>query len=306
MSTTSSKGESLLISLPIAFFLLVLQGCAVLTDSQIDAVASFARAAQNYGTLPGTVIQSHAQIFLTEKTLIGAGLNDPELAVKKINGGVNEYRMLLTTAAEADSALSVLDIYVAMLKRLSSDEFTDQLEMETVELGSQLDRAIAERNKHSTNQIDSFGAVVAAIVRGGGGIYIRHRQAEALKKAVTEADPMIEEMQKPVVELMDVFIQEAPNNEEDLRTAYQDLLRENRISHPLGDSEKFARLLFQAKGLVPLAKMSKQAIISFRKAHKSLYDKLQEPRDLSGTIEEIQVLSNEIQAARRLKKQIGG
>ena len=100
MNNIRQHGISQLI--PLLFTLFFAKSCTVLTQSQIDEVGKFARAAENYGNLPGAVMHAHAEVFLAEKTLNAAGFNDPESVTRKIDKGINDYQQLLKKSAAAD------------------------------------------------------------------------------------------------------------------------------------------------------------------------------------------------------------
>lgn len=57
--------QALILVIPFMY----LQGCAVLTKSQVDAVGDFAKAADNYSQLPGSVINASNSNLKTPKGL---------------------------------------------------------------------------------------------------------------------------------------------------------------------------------------------------------------------------------------------
>ena len=56
------------------------------------------------------------------------------------------------------------------------------------------------------DNIDGFGAAVAEVVRAGGGMLIRYKQAQALKEAVSGAEPVMQKLSISVIELMGLYI----------------------------------------------------------------------------------------------------
>lgn len=305
--------------------LLYAQGCAVLTQSQVDAVGDFAMAADNYSDLPGSVIEMHANAMLAENIYSIASLtrdpndpidpNDPHPAPKQISKKVSNYLDFIKKSAEADAALDVIDTYVKLLTKLTSNDFTEKLQEEAASLGTEIDGAVNQYNAVTGESLDSFGAAVTAIVRAGGGIIIQYKQAKALKKAVDSAEPVIEKMSKSVTDLMNSYIGVIDEDgnplkglgqevEEGLVDEYLGLLNSHKSNNSVQDVQNVAQLLLKAKSIKPLAEKTKKAMLTFEAAHTKLYDKLQERQALKGTIEEIKVLYGEIKSAQKLKKEI--
>lgn len=319
----SMRNHSLYQSLSVSIFLLSLQGCAVLTQSQVDAVKEFSRAAKNYQDLPGSVINAHAEVMFAENIYAIASLkpeapslgSDPNSRISnKIDSGTEGYLQLLREAKKADAALNVIGRYVALLSKLSSDDFNDRLQQETVSLGTEIDGAVAEYNRISGENIDGFGSIIAATVRAGGGIFIRHKQTEALKEAVDRAESVIAHMSGAVVGLMNDYIGIDEQGGANIGYAqmavdgvlneYKGLLDGNRVKNSIRDVKRVSRLVIKAKSIKPLATKTKQAMLTFQKAHTRLHQKLQACQTLEGTIEEIEVLAGEVMAAKKLKDRI--
>ena len=84
--------------------LLFASGCAVLTSSQVKEVNKFAVAARNYGTLPGAVINSHADIRETEKILMVSIKKDGDSALGQLEKILQYRESYKTEADRADSA----------------------------------------------------------------------------------------------------------------------------------------------------------------------------------------------------------
>lgn len=299
-------------------------GCAVLTPSQVSAVGDFAIAAENYSDLPGAVIDTHTQTMFAENIYASASLNDPDAASGKLNRAVESYLSSLKTAEQADLALGVIDNYVKLLKKLTSADFTQQLEQETTRLASEIDAGIEQYNHQTEGSLQGFGASVAEGVRAGGGIIIRYKQAQALKNAVNGAEPVMQRMSAAVTELMDLYICGALDAqgicalgsdnkpfpgfgqlaEEGLVNEYQIFLKSGKGSNSVKEAQVFTTLLLKAKSIKPLAEKTRQAILSFQAAHTALYKKLQESMTLEASIEEINTLYEEVKSAQRYKNTI--
>lgn len=304
-----------------ALFLLAplfyIQGCAVLTPSQVSSVGDFALAAENYTDLPSSVMNLHTHAMLAENIYAAASLSDSGSTADKIGKDVNEFLLSLKTSAKADAALTVIDRYVKLLSKLSSNDFTVRLEEESVILAAEIDGGVSQYNAASGDNIDGFGVAVAEIVRAGGGMIIRYKQAKSLKEAVNSAEPVMQKMSTSVVELMDLYICGVVDEqgkcvipgfgemvETGLVDEYQGLLNSGKGNNSVKDIQSFNDMLLKAKSIKPLAEKTKQAMLTFQAAHTKLYDKLQESQTLVGTIEEINVLYGEVKSAQQFRNTI--
>ena len=303
---------------------LYLQACAVLTPSQVNAVGSFASAAENYADLPAKVTELHAHIMFAENIYASASLMDSSSAPNKISRDVDKYMRSLHTSAKAYAALNILDSYVELLKKLSSAEFTEKLEQETAILATEIDGGVSQYNEVSGEEINAFGSAVAESVRSVGGVITRYKQAQALKDAVTGAEPAILKISASVTGLMDLYICGAVDDhgvcvvdgtgntfpgfgelvEQGLEDEYQGLLSSGMIDNSVEDIQTFTELLLKAKSIKPLAMKTKQAMLAFQIAHTKLYAILQERQTLVGTIEEVNTLYARVKSAQSLQATI--
>jgi len=311
--------------LMVCIAVVYIQGCAVLTPSQVGAVSDFATAAKDYSELPVTVMDIHTQSMFAENIYASASLSDADLAAKKINKDVDIYIKSLDTFAQAEVALGVIDSYVQLLKKLTSADFTKKLEQECAVLGTEIDGGVSQYNEITGATMDGFGVIVAQGVRASGGIIIRYKQAKALKRAVQSAQPIIKTISQSVTELMDLYICGAVDDQGDcilgdddqpypgfgqlveqgLVTEYQSYLKSAKGNNSVKEIQIFSKLLLKAKSIKPLAQKTRLVIQTFQAAHTKLYEKTLERQDLDGTIEEIMVLYGEIRSAQRFGNAIG-
>lgn len=320
------KKNKFIQTLTLLIILLFIQGCAVLTQSQVDAVKSFAIAADNYSDLPGSVINLHADSKLEESYFLSSNLIVPEEVVEKINKKATNHLALQKHAETVNSALSVIDAYVKLLQKLTSDDFTNQLKEESIALGAAIDGGIARYNAvaGTDKKVDSFGSTAAGIVRGIGGIIIRKKQTEALQKAVTDAEPVMQTMTEAVIGLMDSYIGPLKDDKgnvikddkgnvidgladgavKELKTAYEESLKSGKTNNSVKNVKNITQLLIKANSIKSLAERNKKAIKTFQVAHTKLRANLQKNEDLKEGIEEISVLYGEIRAAQKLKNDL--
>lgn len=309
--------------------ILALTGCAaVLTPSQVKEVATFAQAAQDYGTFPGAVIRSHAGLRARQKLLEAATFAGGDTALRQVEAAVDIRRELERRATAADTALGVLNDYAALLVRLTADTYTNDLQGSAEKLGRSVDRGISRYNELRGAQLESFGSLVAAGVRGVGGTYIRHEQAQALKRAVTSADPAIEAMIGEVEKLLALYLAPAdlkelkltitasgtPPEQLDLIRNVADDLRESyrRLTDTAGGAHQVEAAVLAADGLagaddtILLAVKALQAAETYRAAHRKLTESVTRRHWLRSSIDQVKALADEVNDANRLRKKIEG
>jgi hypothetical protein len=222
-------------------------------------------------------------------------------------------------AREADAALGILDDYAALLARLTSDEFTAQLEEESRRLGTAVSDGVAAFNRTFGGSVPSFGPVVAGVVRGLGGAYVRRQQTILLKDHVAEGDPVVAALTRRVEELLTTFVRattesSADGGKIDLQPWTQQeedklakvfrkrAMQERRASDTLID--RSAAILEDSEKTRLLGETAVRAAQQYREAHHELLAALSQRADLKQRIEEIRVLAGEIKAARKLMKDL--
>jgi hypothetical protein len=285
-------------------------GCAVLTDGQVAAVTQFAEATKGFGTSPGTVITAYATLRGERALLESATRADGSVAARDLENGLRQEIGLESQAAASDAAMGVLDDYAEMLRLLSSSKFTDDLQNQTIALGSSIDNGIATFNRLSGSRVGSFGDIVAGIVRGAGGIWIRHEQDKALVAAVTQAKAPVDALTANVEALMAFFL--GPPNEPGNNLFSREsqevegfLARSPPAGRPFVVLERTQAAMRRAFDGQKLAESCKTAAAQYRNAHNELAQAFTGGKtDLKGLVAQIQVLSREIKAAKRARDDV--
>jgi hypothetical protein len=287
-----------------------LGGCGgILTDSQVAAVNQFAEATKGFGTSPGTVITTYAALRSDRALLESVTRTDGTQAGNDLAQGLRQEEQLEKQAAASDAAIGVLDDYARMLGVLSASKFTDDLQNQAIALGGSIDNGIATFNKLSGSQINSFGDIVAGIVRGAGGIWIRHEQHKALVAAVTQAKAPVDTLTASVEGLMDVFLGSAAVPDSNVfvresRTVQGFLARPTGPTRALDVLERTQLVMRQAYDAQRLAESCKRAAAQYRAAHDQLVQAITRNADLKELVKEIQGLSQEIKAGKRVRDQV--
>lgn len=279
--------------------ILFLTGCASLTQSQIDEVNKFAKITENYNTLPPEIYRSYAEIYLIKKSMTIATKMQDNSA--EITTATENYQKIIAKMQELEAALGVLKSYAKLLQNLSSSEFNENLAKEAVVLGEEIDNGIQLLNKQNQElNLDNFGTVAAAIVKGAGSIYIKHKQATALKKCVTGAEPDIEKITKSIVALcenMNIIIDQA---RDDIMDTYETLVKQGKLKNNPEEIEALIKLLVKADNIKEAAAACIKATEKYRQAHTKLFTVIKERKSLKDGIKEIMDLYEEIKKVQTL------
>jgi hypothetical protein len=302
-------------------------GCSVLTQSQVKGVNTFANAAKNYIDMPGAVIAEHATIREKRQILFASTYTDGDSALNAIKNAVDQRKELTDRGCQVDATMNVLKDYAELLVKLTSDDFTKELQTSSETLANKIDKGIGQYNKIANADLNLFGSSVAAMVRGIGGIYIRGEQEKALKHAIISADPVIQSMTRTVEETMALYLSpdQLKNIEElnpdkgqmglmpggildqekkEIMNKYKSIVKRYEGKQPPCLAFAVADEIENTDSTVNLAVKVIKAADSFRQAHAVLAKSVLKKQDLPGVIKQIQVLVDEVKAAQELKKKL--
>lgn len=312
----------------LALFLIFLNGCAVLTRTQVKEVETFAGAAQKYSTLPGSVAESYAGISRDRQLLDASTLKEGELALESIEEALSSLEKLKKQAAEVDRILHLLNVYGELLLKLTSGKFTEDVHKHTKALGSEIDGGIKYYNEHYNKSFDIFGGAAAAVVRGAAGLFIKRKQSKALKKAVTGADPLIRAMIVEVEKFLLLYLDEKDLDDlkltmkdssevvtmgwigkagSQLKGTYKNVVkkyREKDLPVPFETVLNFAHRLQAVRDTIRLAKDTLRAGRAYCNAHAKLAESVKSKTSFKTAIAQIRTLTEEISAARKLAKEL--
>jgi uncharacterized protein YlaN (UPF0358 family) len=300
----------LYVFLVTGFLLATIQGCAVLTKDQVQAVNNFAKAGKQYTDLPSTVIETHAEIMYLDNVYETAAtdLASVDSVPDQLDKAIKTKKAFLAEAKQTDKTLKVIDVYISLLTKLTSDVFSEKLAKEATELSKELDSAIEAYNETVDSdqaKLSGWGKYVAAGIRGAGGIFIKIQQTKSLKNAVDHAEPQITKMSKLITKFMATYSKLlGPAAVEGLTSTYMTLITTDISKNTVESLENFALAREKAKSIKILSEKSSKAIKSFQKAHSKLYESIQKKRSIKGSISEIKSLSDEIKDAKKLIKDL--
>ena len=284
-------------------------GCAVLTSSQVKEVKRFADAAKGYGTLPGDVVMAYGEVSEENRLLNSTGyvfhLGDntaTNQALKEMEQARKSREDFNKAANQANEALKILDIYAENLVTLTSDEYTNSLDESAAALGQSIDKTLTAYNNAYDKKLSMIGSTAAQVVRGVGGIYLRHKQTKLLKEYVDKADPVIAALCQ---DIENVIIDKVTPNLEDLKNKLEAGFRTLATNHSrldLLNIERVNVLFYKLDSANSLASAAVSSAQQYRKAHLALKEALVEKKDLKSEIAQINSLVEEINAALKLKK----
>lgn len=304
----------------LGLVLLGAAGCAVLTSSQVKEVQSFAKTSEEYTELPGSLAKAYGAMLRDKKLLTVASR---EFGQKDASGGIDttaangawsdikdayeQEQRLDEVGKQMDAALAVLDDYSQLLTRITSSEYTDELDASTTKLGEKLDDATKEFNNtyKQGNPLDLIGGNIGWAIRTAGGIFIRHKQYEILRDVTKTADPLVAGLMSAVEDIASNKMQAAfVNYEENFLGREFKSVANNSHRLEMGTVSFVYDDLARAKAGRDLAGRVATAARTYRDAHRRLVETTRIRMDLKQAIEEIQALKKEVDAGKKIKSAI--
>lgn len=304
----------------IICLLFIVSGCAVLTKSQVQAVNEFASATQGFSTYPESVLTSYIEIREEGKifklaTDTYTESNDIERAWDDITEAHQYSKELRNQSKQLHDAIKILDTYAELLKCLSSDSFTEELEKSAVQFGNALDDGVKKYNENFQKEIKPIGSYPAIVFRAIGGIYIRYQQAKLLKYYIQSADEIIINITKDVEALLNEFVIESGGVKGNLQAEF-DKLRGLFIVEGMQEVEnnsqqlrwetvnRISEMIKKIEETKELAEACIKSASNYRAAHNKLNQTLSQKRTIERSLPEIQTLISELSAAMKLKKSL--
>jgi len=291
---------------------MVFVGCCVLTDRQVNAINRFAQATKGFGTSPAAVMEAHAALRDERGLFAASTMTTSANALDALQNGMTQEDSLREEASAATAALNILDTYSDLLSTLSSSKFTDDLKNKSVALGNALDQDVSTYNKLAHTSIQPFGGLVAGIVRGVGGIFIRHMQEKALYAAVTNADAAVADITAAVEKLMAGYIPNQKGPDLDLFTSESNEIKQlfpmmqSPESHhwDIQTLERVHGALRNSDRGIVLALSCSKAAVAYRQEHAKLVQALKSGGDPSSLIAEIEALAQQVKAGKEVSDEL--
>ena len=282
--------------------LFIATGCAVLTPSQIAEVRKFAKATEEYSAFPDEVMEAHADLRMNVKLANAASALSGDAALRLFENALRFKKELELKAERAKQACLVLKEYGALLSALATGTHEEELEAAAEKIGGSLDTAIGAYNKIAGSSISPFGGIVAALVRGVSGLYIKHQQTIAVREAVFRGDAAVKAMADAISGLLGLYTALDPTTSLALIQAEKKQLLEwyelVGYKDPLSTTMIVAEEVEKADLAEELAKTAKMSIDNLVEAHTELAEKLKSKKSLPEVIGTVKVFVNEVKAAK--------
>jgi hypothetical protein len=168
-------------------------GCAVLSDSQMQNVHTYAVTAKNYSAFPGQVVRKAQLLQYNNNVLEASALTDSTLIIRSLDVARSQYEKGIRFSKKMDLSLHLVQQYAALLAQLSSDKYTDELGSSAKDLSGDLKGGIDAFNAALSSKIpDNVGKGLAEIITIIGDRYIRNKQAKAIQRFVPMGDTLIQ------------------------------------------------------------------------------------------------------------------
>ena len=181
----------------------IISGCAVLSNSQLKNINAFATAAKGYSAFPGEVVRQSQQLHYNNDILEASALPDSALMLRSLRQAKEQLDIGFAFSNQMDLSLQLIQQYAALLAQLSSDDYTDELGNTTTELCASLGKTVDLFNQQLSTKIPaSVGSGISEIIRSIGGRVIKSKQARALKHFIPIADTLIQVTRSNLVDAL--------------------------------------------------------------------------------------------------------
>ena len=227
--------------------LLLVSGCASLTETQMKSISTFSREYSKLGLTPGNIIRSNTDVQFLDHRLAFNEDRVPDLdkirdkvcaagcdSLAEMYNEIVEYKELQNAHARAAKALDAILIpiekYIVLLGSVADTDYNEGLSESSQALASSLNSALTEIPKNISSAKNAINAGVANttaekvfiakddIAKASsylgtmtywlGKAYVRQQQTRALEIAVTASDPVISTVIDDLTAILDIFTDE--------------------------------------------------------------------------------------------------
>lgn len=306
--------------------IVICSGCSTLTRSQLNEVNAFGKVTSGFSAYPGTIVSTYIHIHQQSEIYRA---NSLPVAGDHMEAVVKASKFVETTGPvpeKIDLSLKIIDQYAQALILLTSNKHQLLLDTAAVKFGTNLEGLIDTYNKADPNAKlpTGIGSIAASAVTLAGGVYIRSKQAEDIKKVVPIGDQIIEKLTDNLLKflgpekgpyndihslpyLMDQERNTLKNNysmylglnRDDIMIGKDDIQYKGVIKHErfgsLRDDQNFMQALIDLDNAEILRIQCIDAITALRKAHTKLLQDIREKITLTQYAIELQNYSSDVQ-----------
>jgi hypothetical protein len=315
-----TKQKAIYVVTVLTLILLTINGCAVLTESQVKEIGKFAKASEGYSELPGTLTKSYGELLRSSDLLNiarkefgqiskdgGIDTSAANDAWDSIQDAYKDETEFEAAGKRMDAALSVLKEYSGLLTSLVSGDSTEALSGSAKAFGKSLDEATEAYNKkyRADNPLGKVGGAVAMAVRSAGGLYIRAKQASILKETLKDADPLIAGLMDEVKLIASEKIKPSLQNYEKnfLQKNFKSLAN-NKKKLDISSVSIVYNSLYKTRQTIILAEKVANAAEIYKKAHAELVENTRVKMTLKEAISQVQSLAAEVSAGNKVKDEV--
>lgn len=192
-------------SLCLAFLVMVLASCSVLTQSQVKMALDFATYADTISTTPQAIFTNLEKVRLERSLLYSASLSSPEAHLKEQISLSKQIQNDAGQIHKAEAYLKALSSYSEALKSLTSATRWQQYGTEARGIGRGVDTVLHYTNQtglvedHITTGFSKLsGRYLGVILKG----IVKIHQAKMVKELVTEGDTLVLQCVDSLVSIM--------------------------------------------------------------------------------------------------------
>jgi hypothetical protein len=172
---------------------LCLVSCASLTQSQLKEVNAFGGLTKDFAAVPGKIFNTYNEAEVQKQLLLTNAIHGADTHLASLDQFYKNQKNKSMRNKQADAAMQVLNDYAQKLAHLAADVHSKQLDTAALAAGTDLDKLIANYNALvPAHQIPTgIGALFGQALSAAGDIYIRDKQAKAVKSFVTSGDGLV-------------------------------------------------------------------------------------------------------------------
>lgn len=292
----------------IAFTLLmgIITGCASLSKRQKDEIQKWSTVCAEFSAYPSQVFKSMADFRKERGVFFAASLSTPQLRIEELDAlhkaWVNDYRL----SGKMDAVAEAMGAYARSLDALSHPNRHEEFGLLARSLGRKLDSLIVRYNECSLTEPLPLGYGTAAGRSLGflGNIWIKHRQAKALKPLITAADTLIGSLTASIITVLndDMVRSFLTNEEAGLRQNYLSFLQHEEGTPD--QDRQYLKMLRTLDDVRELRRKSASAARSLRKAHARLNAGMNKEPQLSDILLELDQAEQEVKDINKSMEKI--
>ena len=148
---------------------------------------------KEFAAVPGKIFGTYNHAQVQKQLLLANSIQGAEDHLKSLNQFYDNQKNKGSLNKQADASMQVLYDYGQKMAYISSDMRSNQLDTAALATGADLDKLISNYNTLvPSHQIPTgIGSLFGQAVSAAGDIYIRHKQAKAVKSFITKGDTLI-------------------------------------------------------------------------------------------------------------------